>query len=132
MKSLHSSVLAALGLLAAACAAYAVSSTTVTVSSQTAPAPVGVNLWTNAPLTAWQMVFPVQINALVYLSAGASLTASVRITGDENPSPTGNWLDACPNITANMTCAIDSPITGIRLNVPTYASGTATMTVVQP
>jgi hypothetical protein len=130
MKAIYAWILAAIGLVAAG-VAHA-NSSTVSLSAQGQSAPIFIYLWNGPPQNAFQQVFSNKIGALVYVSDGASLTASVQITGDQNPSANGNWLDACPNITGSAGCNIDSPITAMRLNVSNYVSGTVTMTVVQP
>ena len=100
----------------------------VTVSSQAASAPI--------PLDHYQGPFNVGIGVAV--SAGATLTYSVQHTFDDvwaqgfDPS-TAVWY---PNASlAAKTTTLDGnyafPVTAIRLNVTSYTSGSATMTVVQ-
>lgn len=67
------------------------------------------------------------------VSNGASLTYTVQVTGDQQPSSTGNWnshdtLSAQTN-SANGNVAF--PITGVRINVTNYVSGSVNMAVVQ-
>lgn len=100
----------------------------VTVASQTASAPV--------PLDHYQGPFNVGI--AVVLSPGASLTYSVEHTFDDVFAPgfnasTATWF---PNSgLSSKTTTLDGnyafPIMALRLNVTTYSSGTATMTVIQ-
>ncbi len=80
-----------------------------------------------------------QINVSVVLSVGASLTYTVQITTDDVFAPTynpatGNWFPApvaaLVAATTSQDANINTPITGIRLNVGVYASGTATMKVI--
>jgi hypothetical protein len=96
-----------------------------TVSSQVASAPLKLP----AVVASGRSVASYGI--VVALSSGASLTYSVEVTADPNPSSTGNWVahDVLVAKTASAVSNIGYPITGIRLNVTTWASGTATMGV---
>lgn len=73
---------------------------------------------------------------LLTLSAGASMTATVQITGDIpiNLAGAGNWNnhDTLVTETTSANGNIQYPVTGIRLNVVNYVSGTATLTVIMP
>ncbi len=73
---------------------------------------------------------------LLNLSAGASMTATVQITGDIpiNLAGAGNWNahDTLVTETISANGNIQYPVTGIRLNVSNYVSGTATLTVIMP
>lgn len=100
----------------------------VTVNSQAASAVI--------PLDTYQDPFNVSIG--VVLSAGASLTYSVQHTFDDvyanNFDPaTATWFTNS-GLSAKTT-SLDGnyafPITAVRLNVTTYSSGSATMTVIQ-
>lgn len=100
----------------------------VTVSSQTTSAVI--------PLDTYQDPFNVGVG--VKLSAGASLTYTVQHTFDNvqakdfDPS-TATWYSNSSLVT--KTASADGnyafPVTAIRLNVTIWASGTATMTVIQ-
>ena len=100
----------------------------VTVGAQTASAPIPLNNYSD----------PFNVGIGVALSAGASLTFTVEHTFDDvfaagfNPA-TATWFSNT-GITAK-TASTDGnyafPVTAVRLNVTTYASGTATMTVIQ-
>lgn len=101
---------------------------TLTVSSQAASAVI--------PLDTYQDPFNVGIG--VALSAGANLTYTVQHTFDNvaastfNPS-TATWY---PHASlASKTTSSDGnyafPVTAIRLNVTSFTSGSATMTVIQ-
>ena len=73
---------------------------------------------------------------LLNFSAGASATATVEVTGDfpVNIAGGGNWQTET-NLSAKTANAYDSltiPVTGVRLNVTPYTSGTLTLTCVQP
>ena len=77
-----------------------------------------------------------EVGILMNFSTGASLTASVEITGDVpvNITGGGNW-QAETNLSGKTANAYDTsatPVTGLRLNVTPYTSGTLTLTVVQP
>jgi hypothetical protein len=65
------------------------------------------------------------------VSSGASLTYSVQITGDATPSPTGNWNnhDVLVGQTASAFSNVAYPVTGIRMNVTAYSSGSVTLAV---
>jgi hypothetical protein len=88
------------------------------------------------PLDTYQDPFNVSIG--VVLSAGASLTYSVEHTFDDVQAPgfdpsAATWFTNA-GLSAKTT-SLDGnysfPVTGIRLNVTTYSSGTATMTAIQ-
>lgn len=67
------------------------------------------------------------------VSSGASLTYTVQITADQVPSANGNWNshDTLSSQTASANGNVAFPITGIRLNVSSYSSGSVTMGVAQ-
>lgn len=99
----------------------------VAVSSQAASAPIVVD-GRRAPFSA---------GFGVLVSAGASLTYSVEHTFDDL---LGGVTAAAATWYANATVAAQTTskdgnyaynVTGIRLNVTTWVSGTATLTVVQ-
>lgn len=100
----------------------------VTVGSQAASSVI--------PLDMYKDPFNVSIG--VSLSAGASLTYSVQHTFDDVNAPgfdptTATWFTNS-GLSAKTT-SLDGnyafPVTAVRLNVTTYVSGTATMTVIQ-
>ena len=75
---------------------------------------------------------------LVELSSGASLTYSVEVTGDDvlasNYIPaTGNWVPFTNmnGLTSSATATLGAAVTGVRLHVTAYTSGTATLQFVQ-
>lgn len=100
----------------------------VTVSSATASNAIPLD----------QYISPFNIGLGVSLSAGASLTYTVQHTFDDifsltfDPA-TANWFSHATMV--NKTVSFDGnyayPVTAIRLNVTSYTSGSATMTVVQ-
>jgi hypothetical protein len=66
-------------------------------------------------------------------SNGAVLTYSVEVTGDNLKSPTynpatGNWfpMDGMSGLTAGANASLGAQITGIRLHVTAWTSGTVT------
>ena len=88
------------------------------------------------PMDNYQAPFNVGMGVAV--SSGASLTYTVQHTFDDVQSPdfdpaTATWF---PHATlAAKTASADGnyayPITGIRLNVTAYTSGSVTLTVIQ-
>lgn len=80
-----------------------------------------------------------QLNVSVIFSAGAAMTYTVQVTTDDvfapgyNPA-TGNWFSApAANLVAATTAQdanLNTPVTGIRLNVTAYTGGNATLKVV--
>jgi hypothetical protein len=65
------------------------------------------------------------------LSVGASLTYTVQVTADPFPSPNGNWNnhDILANQTASANSNVAYPITGIRLVVTNWVSGSVNLGV---
>lgn len=104
----------------------------VRVTSQSKSSPLVINL-----LSAYSPYFSpgVQwaLGVVVTLSSGANLTYSVEVTADQVPTATGNWNshDTLVALTASANGNVGYPITGIRLNVTSFVSGTANMGVVQ-
>ncbi len=102
--------------------------TSITVSSQAASPPLIIDL------RRWQK----GVGLLLTFSQGASLTCTVQITGDNlqrtgyTPN-TGNWNshDNLVNITSSANGNLEYPVTGIRLNVTAWVSGSVTLSVVQ-
>lgn len=101
---------------------------TVTVSSATNS--------TVIPMDTYQTPFSVGIG--VVLSAGASLTYTVQHTFDNVFAPGFNPANATwynhttlTGQTASSNGNYAFPVTGVRLNVTPYTSGSATMTVIQ-
>lgn len=66
------------------------------------------------------------------LSSGGNLTYSVQITGDQVPSANGNWNnhDTLTSQVGSANGNVAFPITGLRLNVSSFVSGTINMAVV--
>lgn len=67
------------------------------------------------------------------VSAGANLTYSVQVTADQLPSASGNWNnhDTLVGQTASANGNVAYPITGIRLNVTSFVSGSVNLGVAQ-
>lgn len=103
------------------------------------PIYVAVSSATNSPvvpLDHYKTPFNVSIGC--GLSAGASLTYTVQYTYDNVLDPAFNPANATwynhatlASKTATSDGNIAYPVTGIRLNVSVYVSGTVTMAVVQ-
>jgi hypothetical protein len=66
-------------------------------------------------------------------SAGASLTYTVQVTADQQPSTNGNWNnhDTLVNLTGSANDNVAFPITGLRLNVTAFSSGSINLGVCQ-
>lgn len=93
---------------------------------------------TSAVIPLDQYISPFNVSVGVTLSAGASLTYKVQYTFDDVFSPTFNpstatWFDhaTITGKTASFDGNFSMPVSGIRLNVTPYTSGTATMNVLQ-
>lgn len=103
---------------------------TRTVSGATGTSAV-VALNTLAPV-------PFNVGLLADVSAGGSLTYSVEYTFDDvqansyNPA-TGVWnaVSGMGAQTADATGSLAFPVTGVRLNVTAWTSGSVTLTVLQ-
>lgn len=65
------------------------------------------------------------------VSSGASLTYSVQVTADQSPSSTGHWNnhDILTGLTASANGNILFPVTGMRLNLTAWVSGSVNMGV---
>ncbi len=93
---------------------------------------------TSAVIPLDQYISPFNVSVGVTLTAGANLTYKVQYTFDDvfastfNPS-TATWFDhaTITGKTSSFDGNFAFPVTGIRLNVTPYTSGTATMNVVQ-
>ncbi len=71
------------------------------------------------------------LGLIATVSSGASLTYTVQVTADQQPSSSGNWNshDVLTGLTASTNSNIAYPVTGIRLNVTNYVSGSITLGV---
>ena len=67
------------------------------------------------------------------VSPGASLIYAVQVTGDQKPVANGNWNnhDVVVAQTGSVNSNIAYPITGLRLNVTSYVSGSVNLGVVR-
>lgn len=100
----------------------------LTVGSQTTSATIPLDTYAD----------PFNVGLAVVLSAGASLTYTVQHTFDDvyannfNPA-TATWFPHASLVdkVASSDGNYAFPVTAIRLNVTIWASGTATLTVVQ-
>jgi hypothetical protein len=80
----------------------------------------------SAPVPSWSL------GLICTVSAGASLTYTVQVTGDPVPSANGNWNnhDTLNGLTTSANDNVAYPITGLRLNVTTFSSGSINLGVV--
>lgn len=81
----------------------------------------------------WQAAPAYALGLIVTLSSGASLTYSVQVTADQVPSANGNWNDhdILTGLTASANSNIAYPVTGVRLHVSAWSSGSANLGVAQ-
>lgn len=81
----------------------------------------------------WQAASSYALGLIVTVSSGASLIWSVQITGDVQPSTTGFWNnhDVLLNQTASANDSIAYPVTGVRLVINVYVSGTCNLSIVR-
>ena len=65
------------------------------------------------------------------MSAGANLTWTVQVTADPAPSAGGNWNnhDVLTGLTTSYNSNVAYPITGLRLVVTSYVSGSINLGV---
>lgn len=99
-------------------------------ASSGATSPVAVNPPQNI---LWQAPPAYMLGLICTVSAGASLTYSVEVTADQVPSASGNWNvhEILTGMTTSANGNITFPITGIRLNVTTYVSGSVNLGIAQ-
>ena len=114
----------ALGLLLCSGLAWASSVGSLTVGSQAASAPLRIGAATAPP--GYGGV--ISIGIVCTPSVGSSLTYSVQVTADATPLATGNWNnhDVINNTTTSANGNLAYPVTGVRLNVTAYSSGSVT------
>ena len=88
------------------------------------------------PIDPQRMANGAGVSLLLTFSSGANATASVQVTGDQQPNTAGGGIwnnhDTLINETASANGNLQFPVTAVRLNVTAYVSGTITLTVVQP
>lgn len=94
----------------------------VKMATAGASAPIVINLNANA---YWQAPPSYSLGIVCTVSPGASLTYSVQLTADAQPSATGSWNnhDALVALTTSANGNIAFPVSAIRLNVTAYSSG---------
>lgn len=76
-------------------------------------------------------------SVLATVSAGASLTYNVEVTGDDITAPgyapaNGNWnvFDGMGGLVASANGTLQAVVTAFRINITSYASGSVTLTIV--
>ena len=71
------------------------------------------------------------LGLIVTLSPDGNLTYTVQVTADPTPSPNGNWAnhDVLALMTTGKISNVDYPITGLRLVVTNYVSGSVNLGV---
>lgn len=82
-------------------------------------------------MPAWRVPPSWSLGLVCTVSSGASLTYSVQVTADPIPSATGNWNDhdTITSKTASTNGNVAFPITGVRLNVTSFVSGSVNLGV---
>ena len=102
----------------------------IKLSKQATSDPLDVNppqnmMWQAAPAYALGLVCTV--------SNGGSLTYTVQVTADPIPSASGNWNnhEVLTAQTASANSNIGYPVTGVRLVVSIYSSGSVNLGVAQ-
>jgi len=87
-----------------------------------------INVDQTAPYVTGVPVF-YGLGIICTVSNGASLTYTVQITADQIPSSNGNWNnhDNLQSLGTSANGSAGFPITGIRLNVSAYISGSVHM-----
>ena len=81
----------------------------------------------------WQAAPAYSLGLIVTVSSGATLNYSVQVTADQVPSASGNWNehDVLTSQTASANSNIGYPVTGVRLKINSYTSGSANLGVAQ-
>jgi hypothetical protein len=79
----------------------------------------------------WQAPPAYALGFIVTTSPTANLTYNVQITADQVPSAGGNWNnhDLLQGLTASANSNVAFAITGYRLNVSSYTSGSVNLGV---
>lgn len=104
----------------------------IKVAAVAASAPIIINQL--GSYNAYLSPFPNwNLGLIATVSSGASLTYSVQVTADQTPTPTGNWNnhDVIVSQTASINGNIAYPVTGVRLNVTAYVSGSVNLGIAQ-
>lgn len=81
----------------------------------------------------WQAPPAYSLGLIITLSPGASLTYSVQVTADQVPTEDGYWNDheILSGQTISQNSNIAFPVTGIRVVVSNYVSGTVHLGIAQ-
>lgn len=111
--------------------------TTKTLSAAGSTLPVAIQSPISSAI-AQELSRTGSIGIIVNLSAGATLTYSVEVTGDDinaagyNPA-TGAWTEIADlaALTASATAFMLGLVMGVRLTITSYTSGTAKLQVIQ-
>lgn len=81
----------------------------------------------------WQAAPAYALGLICTVSSGGNLTYSVQVTADQVPSDNGNWNDH--DILTSQTTSANSniayPVTGIRLKVTAWVSGSVNLGIAQ-
>ena len=88
----------------------------------------------NLPISPYWGVTPnYALGVICTVSVGGSLTYSVQVTGDQVPSAQGNWNnhDTLVALSTSANGNIAFPVTGVRLNITGYLTGSVNLAVVQ-
>lgn len=102
----------------------------VTLSANGHSSPILVSPPTAA---TWQASPSWALGLICTVSSGASLTYAVQVTADQVPSATGNWNDhdILTGKTSSANSNIAYPVTGVRLSVTNYVSGSVNLGIAQ-
>ena len=100
----------------------------VKLSAQGNSAPIDVSPPQNM---MWQAAPAYALGLICTVSNGASLTYSVQVTADQIPSANGNWNDhdVLTGKTTSANSNIAYPVSGVRLVVTAYTSGSVNLGV---
>lgn len=76
---------------------------------------------------------PWTLGIVVTISKGGSMTYSVQITCDPHPSSEGNWnnYESLSNLTSSTNGSISFPVSGLRLVISNWGSGTCSLGICQ-
>jgi len=102
----------------------------VVMQSQGNSSPIDVS----PPQSAlWQAAPAYALGLICTVSPGATLNYTVQVTADQLPSNNGNWNDhdIINNQTGSKNSNIAYPVTGVRLKVNSYVSGSVNLGVAQ-
>ncbi len=97
------------------------------------PGPSGI-VTINLPANSYFGFAPsYSLGIICTMSPGASMNYSVQVTGDPRPSSDGNWNfhDILVALSSSANGNINFPVTGVRVLVSAYGSGSVNLAVVQ-